>query len=100
MGSDLGAGAGGRTEFLIDGREHDDPARTVKVHPGRGDLLLWATCDRKGRIDTRTYRRGEFLRHVEKWILNRFFEHPTDIRLKQCRRGLKPLAETRGRYFL
>lgn len=99
--TDMETGAGGSTEFLTNGDDWDShDASVVSISPRKGDMLIWTTCTPNGTIDKRTYHRGEFLKHGEKWILNRFFLHSIDIDLKHCRNGLKPRDTLRGDYYL
>ena len=100
--NDLPRGAGGRTQFFTDGRDVlvNDPAKVVSVKPRKGDLLMWTTCTRDGKVDSRTYHKGEFLNHSEKWILNRFFTHPHDINIKKCKKGISPSRRVAGQYYL
>ena len=99
--NDVPGDAGGSTQFLTDGpRMENDPTKTISVRPRKGDLLLWTTCTKRGKIDQRMYHKGEYLKHSEKWILNRFFRHPGDINLDKCKEGLKPEEKVAGRYYL
>ena len=90
--NDVGADAGGQTEF-----PKANGGNGLLVAPAKGDLLIWSTCDAKGKLDDSTLHQGLPLTRGEKWILNWFLDTQS-IDLDECK-ALEPRFKA-GKYFL